>query len=122
MSDKNFDLKAVEQAMKLIRGKWKIPILISLRVYGEMRFGELQKSVSGIGSKMLAKELKELEENGLLVRNVKATVPVRIEYELSVYGKTLDKVFETLSNWGAMHQIEIKDDLHSLNHKHIIDI
>ena len=122
MTKKKFDLQAVQQAMQLISGKWKIPILITLRVYGEMRFGQLQENVQGIGSKMLSKELKELEGSGLVLREVTSTSPVRIHYSLSVYGKTLDEVFETLSNWGAMHKIENKEEKHSINHHHIIDI
>lgn len=122
MVKEKFDLQAVQQAMELISGKWKIPILISLRIHTKMRFGELQDEVQGIGSKMLSKELKELEQNGLILREVTATTPVRIHYALSVYGKTLDAVFETLSNWGAMHKIENKGDVNSISHTHIIDI
>jgi len=122
MSNNKFDLQAVQQAMQLISGKWKIPILISLRIHGKMRFGQLQEEVQGIGSKMLSKELKELEKTGLILREVTSTSPVRIHYTLSVYGQTLDGVFETLSNWGAMHKIENKEDEHSINHPHIIDI
>lgn len=122
MLEKKIDLQAVQQAMQLISGKWKILILMCLRIHGGLRFGQLQKEVLGIGSKMLSKELKDLEECGLVVRKVTATSPVRIDYTLSVYGETLDAVFETLSNWGAMHQIENKEDMHSISHTHIIDI
>lgn len=122
MEENEFDLEAVQQTMHLLRGKWKIPILLHLRVYGKMRFGQLQKEIENIGSKMLSKELKELEESGFVIREVTATAPVRIDYRLSVYGKTLDSVFKTLSEWGAMHQIKNKTDQHSLNHSHIIDI
>jgi len=122
MFKRESDVQAVQKAMQLISGKWKIPILISLRIHGPMRFGQLQSKVQGIGSKMLSKELKELEQNGLILREVTATTPVQIHYELSIYGKTLDAVFEALSNWGGMHKMENKEDIHSLSHTHIIDI
>lgn len=122
MLEKDFDLQAVQKAMQLISGKWKIPILMSLRIHSNMRFGQLQKVVQGIGSKMLSKELKELELQGLIIRKVTATSPVRINYELSVYGETLDAVFNALSKWGAMHQLENKNDIHSISHAYIIDI
>ena len=122
MIENNFELEAVQYALHKISGKWKIPILMSLHFKGVLRFGELQKSVKGIGSKMLSKELKELEKNGLIIRKVASTSPIRITYKLSIYGKTLNEVFKTLSKWGSMHKIESKKDIHSLNHNHIIDI
>lgn len=122
MENKEFDLIAVQEAMQLIAGKWKLPILMSLRIHSCLRFGELQSEVQGIGSKMLSKELKDLEESGLILRNVTTSSPVRIDYALSVYGKTLDGVFKTLSDWAAMHLIEDTSDKHCINHIHIIDI
>jgi len=118
----DFELKAVQYALTKINGKWKIPILMSLYFHNKLRFSELQKSIKGIGSKMLSKELKELEKNGLIIRKVENTSPIKITYQLSVYGKTLDEVFKTLSKWGKMHKIKNQEDVHHLNHNHIIDI
>lgn len=122
IKEKEFDLEAVQQAMQLISGKWKLPILMSLRIHSCLRFGELQKEVQGIGSKMLSKELKELEETGLILREVTTSSPVRIDYTLSLYGQTLDEVFKTLSAWACMHKVEETSDKHCLNHLHVIDI
>ncbi len=122
MIKESFELEAVQYALHKINGKWKIPILMSLYFHQKLRFGELQKSVKGIGSKMLSKELKELEKNGLIIREVSSSSPIKITYQLSIYGKTLNEVFKTLSNWGNMHKIESKKNAYSLNHNHIIDI
>lgn len=122
---KESSLSQVQYAMNKINGKWKVPILMCLHVHGCMRFNELQKEIDGIGSKMLSKELKELEKTGLLIREVETTAPIKVTYSLSIYGKTLDKVFEALSQWGAMHKFKDDkndDDIHRLNHKHIITI
>lgn len=122
MKEKEFDLELIQQAMLLLSGKWKLPILMCLCMRGCLRFGELQKQVQGIGSKMLSKELKDLEESGLLLRTVTDTSPVRIDYALSMYGKTLEGVFASISEWASMHQVESTTNQHCLNHLHIIDI
>jgi|SRR5699024_1889703 len=120
MCDK-IEVTAVLYALEKINGKWKIPILLNLRLKGEMRFNELQKTIDGIGSKMLSKELKELEEKGLILRNVSVSTPIRITYNISKYGRTLDTVLFALSNWGQMHIVETTNE-HTINHQHIIDI
>jgi DNA-binding HxlR family transcriptional regulator len=68
---------------------------------------EMQREVQGITAKMLSKELKELEVNELVLRTVRNTTPVTVEYKLTEYGKTLDNVIEELRDWGTKHRRRI---------------
>ena len=99
-------LLAINDALDILRGKWKIRIIGSL-TFGKKRFKEMQREVQGITAKMLSKELKELEVNELVLRTVRNTTPVAVEYELTEYGKTLDSVIEELRDWGTKHRRRI---------------
>ncbi len=100
------NLKNVVDALYVLNGKWKLPIVLSL-VHAPKRFNEIMKDVEGISPKILAQELKHLEQNELVVRNVYATTPVSIVYEASPYSATLREVLSTLSAWGAGHRKKI---------------
>lgn len=102
----NQSLQAVQDALYVLNGKWKLPIIIALST-GPKRFRELQRVVTGITAKVLSKELKDLEMNEFAVRNVYATMPVTVEYELTEYSKTLDSVIESLRAWGMQHRVRI---------------
>lgn len=96
-------LLSVRDTMDILNGKWKIPIIGSLR-FGKKRFKELQRDLDGITAKMLSKELRDLEINQLVVRTVYDTKPVTVEYEITEYGRTLDKVLFEIADWGAKHR------------------
>jgi DNA-binding HxlR family transcriptional regulator len=96
-------LLAVRDTMDILNGKWKIPIIGSLR-FGKKRFKELQRDLDGITAKMLSKELRDLEINQLVVRTVYDTKPVTVEYEITEYGRTLDKVLFEIADWGGKHR------------------
>src|ERR1700745_2979998 len=81
-------LLPVKDALDILSGKWKIQIILSL-TFGKKRFKQIQREITGLTPKMLAKELKELEMNGLAERRVYDTLPVSVEYEITAYGKTL---------------------------------
>ena len=66
-----------------------------------MRFGELQKALPGVNTKMLTKQLRELEEDGIIRRKVYPEVPPRVEYAITDFGKTLLPILEALCTWGA---------------------
>jgi DNA-binding HxlR family transcriptional regulator len=102
-------LAAVGDALYAIGGKWKLRIIIALSD-GNKRFNELQRLVEPISAKVLSTELKELELNGFVKRNVFTTTPVVVEYQLSPYSETLQEVLDALSNWGARHREKIKQD------------
>ncbi|HLP13429.1 MAG TPA: helix-turn-helix domain-containing protein [Flavobacteriales bacterium] len=97
----------VRDALDILSGKWKLPIIIALS-FGNKRFGQLKKEVPGITDKMLSKELRDLEVNQLVKRTVYDSVPVIIEYSMTPYGKTLDDVIEALREWGSLHRKKIK--------------
>jgi DNA-binding HxlR family transcriptional regulator len=102
---KNY-LKSIHDTLDILSGKWKISIIGSLR-FGKKRFMELQREVEGIGSKMLSKQLRELEINQLIKRTVYNTKPVTVEYELTSYGKTLENVITEMAKWGMNHRKRI---------------
>ena len=103
-------LNAVADALYVIGGKWKLRIIVAL-TDGNKRFNELQRLVEGISAKVLSNELKQLELNGFVRRNVFTTTPVVVEYELSDYAETLSNVLKSLSEWGAMHREEVRKSM-----------
>ena len=100
-------LAAVGDALYAIGGKWKLPIIIALRDSNK-RFNELQRTITGISAKVLSNELKELELNGFVKRNVYTQMPVIVEYELTEYSNSLGEVLHALREWGANHRDKIR--------------
>lgn len=94
-------------ALYVIGGKWKLRVIIALR-NSPSRFNDLQRTIPGISARVLSNELKELELNGFLTRNVSTDGPVVVEYELTDYSDTLGNVLQALNEWGAMHRAKIK--------------
>ena len=90
---------AMDVTMSYIGGKWKTVVLWYLR-NKTLRFGELKKQIPDITEKMLSLQLKALEEDGLVKREVYAEVPLRVEYSLTDFGKTLIPVIEAIAGWG----------------------
>lgn len=99
-------LLPVKDALDILSGKWKIPIIVSLS-FGPKRFKVIQREVTGITAKMLSKELRDLEVNQLVSRTVYDTKPVAIEYDLTKYGDSLQDLIAALGNWGALHRKKI---------------
>ncbi|WP_394832501.1 helix-turn-helix transcriptional regulator [Pendulispora rubella] len=99
---KTYDCAAgcpVEAALDLIDGKWKGVILYHLQE-GTLRFNELQRRLGAVNHRMLAKQLRELEESGLITRTIHAQVPPRVDYALSPEGKSMQPIIEALAAWG----------------------
>ncbi|MFC4097555.1 winged helix-turn-helix transcriptional regulator [Euzebyella saccharophila] len=94
---------AVNDTLNVISGKWKMPIIASL-LYGIHRFKDLQENIGKITPRMLSKELKELELNGVVERKVFNTTPVRIEYHLTESGKKILAVMDSMIEWGLEHR------------------
>ncbi len=109
MSNKNIDRREircpVELTMSLITNKWKVLIVRDL-LPGRRRFTQLRHSLSGISQKVLTANLRELEHDGLLKREVFAEVPPRVEYELTALGQSLREVIEVMIRWGSHYQQE----------------
>ena len=99
----------VRDALDVINGKWKLPIIIAL-TFGEKRFSELSREIPGITDRMLSKELRDLELNQLVKRTVYDTFPVTVEYSLTEYGQSLEDVIDSLRQWGVNHRKRIMGD------------
>lgn len=91
----------VAYTLKVIEGKWKMPILWVLSQNGTLRFSELKKSVDGITNLMLTNSLKELVNDGIVNRVQFNEIPPHVEYSLSEKGNKLEKAFNELAIWGA---------------------
>jgi DNA-binding HxlR family transcriptional regulator len=105
--DASHRMLAIGDAMDVLGGKWRIPIVGALSFGGKMRFTDLLRSIPGIGAKMLSKELQDLEANQLLTRTVKQTKPITVEYEMTPYGLTLNNVICEIVSWGVSHREKI---------------
>jgi len=90
---------SVEAAIGLIDGKWKSIVLWHL-LGGTMRFNEIRRTMLNCTPRMLTNQLRELEEDGLIVRKVYAQVPPKVEYSLSELGRTMEPILSALKGWG----------------------
>jgi DNA-binding HxlR family transcriptional regulator len=97
---------SIKDALEALEGRWKLLILFSLSS-GSKRFTQIAKEVSGITDKTLSKELKNLEANQLVKREVYDTFPPTVEYTITAHGKSLEKVLEELHYWGLAHRKKI---------------
>jgi DNA-binding HxlR family transcriptional regulator len=93
----------VEATLGVIGGKWKAVILYHLMHDGTHRFAELRRRIPGVSERMLIQQLRELEEDGIVHREVYPEVPPKVEYWVTDYGKTLRPVTEVMCEWGKRH-------------------
>ncbi|NAW52142.1 transcriptional regulator [Elizabethkingia argentiflava] len=100
--DKSF-IMALKDSLNVVNGKWKLAIICVL-LNGKRRFSDIQNAISNISPRMVSKELKELEINGVIKRKVTDCVPVLIEYELTPSGQRLNEVIEKMVEWGIRHR------------------
>ncbi|MFQ6396356.1 winged helix-turn-helix transcriptional regulator [Nocardia sp. KC 131] len=91
----------IDAAMDVVGGKWKALILWELENHGVRRFGELRRGLPGVSEKMLIQQLRELEEDGIVDREVFREVPPRVEYRLTALGTALNAALEPLEPLGA---------------------
>src|SRR6185436_4849044 len=103
-------LNSIADALHVIGGKWNLRIIVALKD-GNKRFNEMHRLIDGISAKVLSSELKDLELNGFVKRNVFTGTPVVVEYELTEYADTLGDVLQTLSEWGAMHKERVRKSM-----------
>lgn len=97
-------LLAIRDAIDVLSGKWKIPLIGALMFGGRMRFMDVLRHVDGIGAKMLSKELQDLESHQLVKRTVMETKPITVEYEMTSYGRSLETVISSIASWGQQHR------------------
>ena len=97
----------VATTVQLIGNKWKLLILRNLIYSGKQRFTDFAKTIPGISKKVLTDNLRALEDDGLVAREVFAEVPPRVEYSLSDLGKTLKPILDAMFEWGTDYKSNI---------------
>ncbi len=95
----------VTYCMGMIGGKWK-PIILYLISKGANRFGILQRGIEGISKQMLTKQLREMEQDGILDRKIFAEIPPRVEYSVTNKGKSLYPIIDSMRLWGEKNRPE----------------
>ncbi len=100
MEDKCIHLGSFNYAMSKISGKWKMYILFWLWRKEVLRYGELKRLLGNVTHKMLSKQLKELEEDELIIRKEYPQVPPKVEYSLSKKGESMMPILHALCEWG----------------------
>lgn len=97
---------SIKDGLEAVEGRWKLLILFSLSE-GPKRFKQIAREVSGITDKTLSKELKRLEANKLVCRDVYDTFPPKVEYTITPHGLSLEKVLDELHFWGLAHRKKV---------------
>lgn len=94
---------SVEAAIGILDGKWKSIILWHLLTEDTLRFGEIRKRIPNVTQRMLTNQLRELEDDGMLHREVYPQVPPKVEYSLTPLGRSLRPILLALKAWGDEH-------------------
>lgn len=97
------DYCSTEIALEIIGGKWKLVILHNL-FEGTKRFGELRRAMPHVTQRMLTRQLRELEEDEIVHREVYTQVPPRVEYSLTELGRTLEPIVTRIDEWGERYR------------------
>lgn len=102
-SNTYIEIQSVMDALEVIGGKWKFPIIYSL-CQSKKGFNQLQTELKNVSPRALSNALKDLEINGLINRNVFPTVPTTVEYSLTEYGYELEPLLIAIQDWGKKHR------------------
>ena len=108
MDDKGIFVRPVAYTLEKIGGRWKTRILYALRA-GPLRYGQLKKMIPLITEKMLAQQLRELEADDLVYRDVKPVLPPHVEYYLTEQGQGLSPIFVAMAEWGRGNNPAYRD-------------
>ena len=110
LSDVTPDMAAsgVEEAFRMLEGRWKMVIIFHLFDRGVLRFSELERAIPGVSQKMLIQQLRDLEENGIVARKVYPQVPPKVEYELTEWGQAMCPALDALLEWAATRPASAK--------------
>ena len=94
----------VEEALKVLEGRWKMIILFHLFDKGTLRFSELERAIPAVSQKMLIQQLRELERDGIVLRTIYPQIPPRVEYQLTKVGIALRPALRALLAWAALRK------------------
>ncbi len=97
-------MQAISDTMSILSGKWKFHIIGTLIEGSKLGFMDLLREVDGIGTKMLSKELQDLEMNHLISRTVMDTKPITVQYSITKYGETLAPIIDEMAKWGVAYR------------------
>lgn len=97
----------IQNTLQFISGKWKCVILYHLMENAVLRFSELQGKLPYVSKRMLAKQLAELEGDNIIKKKVYPVVPVKTEYRLTAFGKSLSPVIRAMEDWGSLYIAEL---------------
>ena len=100
-------MQGISDTMSILSGKWKFHILGTLIEGNKLGFMDLLREVDGIGTKMLSKELQDMEMNHLVSRKVMDTKPITVEYSITEHGATLSALIDELAKWGINYRQSI---------------
>ena len=98
----------VELALDIVGGKWKPIIIYYIGLKKVVRFNELKRSIPSINERMLARQLKELVKDKVIIRNDYKQVPPKVEYSLEPLGETLMPIIDSLKNWSVNYNKHYK--------------
>jgi len=101
---KDDELIAAMDTIAILSGKWKIQLITTLNCGGALQFMDIMRILDGIGTKMLTKELRDLEMNKLVKRTEMETNPTTVKYELTPHGRTLERLINEMRLWGREHR------------------
>lgn len=105
---KELPLVPAERALKVIGGRWKVFVLFHL-FEGSKRLSELRRCIPGVSQKVLVQQLREMEEHGVVHREVFAEVPPRVVYSATKLGLSLRPIVGALCAWGRRHADELRN-------------
>jgi DNA-binding HxlR family transcriptional regulator len=94
----------VEDAFRMLEGRWKMVILFQLFAHPLLRFSELERAIPAVSQKMLIQQLRELERDGIVERKVYPQVPPKVEYKLTEWGRALCPALDALLEWAALRK------------------
>jgi DNA-binding HxlR family transcriptional regulator len=94
--------RGIEDAFRMLEGRWKMDIIFHLFARGVLRFSELERAIPAVSQKMLIQQLRELERDGIVTRTVHPQVPPKVEYALTQWGQAMCPALDALLEWAAL--------------------
>ncbi|MDP5273598.1 winged helix-turn-helix transcriptional regulator [Chengkuizengella axinellae] len=104
INDKSFACP-VDLTLNTIMGKWK-PVILNNLMDGKKRYGELQKLLPNVTDRVLTKQLRELETDGIVTRKVYPVVPPKVEYSITDRGRTIKPILDAMCDWGSKFKVD----------------